>query len=142
MQNKILTCVLLTNEAETQYLCLVGPKVSLLFVYQYVDKIRNLVDQGVTVTFIENLFPEDKRVQICLSQFVHFLPIFGDILSSNCNLVDLRPQVLYIFEKLLAKYTRKLYHKDECLQKSGQNIFVNMPRLRCAHILTLCPQPP
>ena len=64
MKNIFLTCVLLPNEAETQKLCRVQPFFLFLFVYQYMDDIRNALDQGATVIFLENLFPEVRKVHI------------------------------------------------------------------------------
>ena len=59
-------------------------------------------------------------------------------MNSNSISVDLRPQVLYIFEKLVQKSSRKCHFGEGCLKKKWQNIFVNRLGLKLALYLTLC----
>ena len=72
-----------------------------LFTIMGVILKKKTLNLRLTMTFLVKLFLEVRRVNICLSNFGHFLPIFWDISSYNSNLAHLGPHVLYSFGKLL-----------------------------------------
>ena len=77
IHNHFLICVSWTNVAKTQKLYWVEPIFSSFILFWYVDDIRNAFNQGLTMIFIENFFPEVRRVNIFKAILHIFYLFFG-----------------------------------------------------------------